>query len=57
MKYKICFELKSEVEDRRPGYDGEFNQTKISVTKVVEAANEKAALQQVIDLISEEGEE
>lgn len=57
MKYKISFELKSAIEDRRVGYDGEHEQTKISVTKVVEAETEKAALQQVIDLISEEGEE
>lgn len=57
MKYKISFELKSAIEDRRVGYDGEHEQTKISVTKVVEADTEKEALQQVIDLISDEGEE
>ena len=58
MKYKVCIELKSEVQDRHPGYDDELNQTKLSITKSVEADTEKEALQNVIDLITDaEGEE
>jgi hypothetical protein len=53
MKYKVCIELKSEVEDRRPNYDGELNQTKLAITKVVEADSEKEALQTVIDLLTD----
>lgn len=57
MKYLIYFELKSAVNDRDARYDSEFGQTKISVTKVVEAGSEKEALQKVIDLVTEPNEE